>query len=673
MRYRIVDKDYGQGEGLTALPVAMSRRNGNMDREHPCTAQEVLTQYFGENFHKVVSNYVRMEQDSIKGAGIMPEADDLKLESSCYCKTESRLQQPIHETVVDFVVAGVVSGNAEAGVRKTANVEFRVRYILDLRPCEKKCIGPIINLNEGWEDDPVFPRYKYRTNDYLLPILRNEDYETVAHEMVQDFYIYEEYSHRDFVLNGDDLARRMGLTVMDAHMGNTAVMARIYYDITTEQIIDPAGHGHTIEIKPGTILVNLDACTNYAARNGSIVHECSHMYLDRWFFMLQLLTGKPYTAHTNRRRMRNGRVRKNTAVDWMELQCEKLPAYLLMGRENTISFVERELMKCEGNRTPEIMRGIVYALAEHFHVSAAMAKYRLIELGYYEADGVCCYVDGTFIPDHGCSGWWKEGVTYTIPIKDAVNLMDKSDAFQRMVLSGRYMYVEAHFCLAGRDYIMKDGQGHFHLTAYARSHIDECCIAFSASGRYKSGRFQMGTAARKKTELVTDKYLTRYDLSAQAGDPKYDAQNAAFLDDCYLWEELESEITGDFGESVKRIMERKGWAQDAFALELGVSRRALYNYLHQSCPKLEHIIGICVALKLPYYISSKLLQCGGGVLRKIELHQIYRQFLMQSDQLTVSRCNDILRLRKYASLFQGDEEKISETENLVKLRRVRRA
>ena len=52
-----------------------------------------------------------------------------------------------------------------------------------------------------------------------------------------------------------------------------------------------------------------------------------------------------------------------------------------------------------------------------------MAKYRMIELGYPEAEGVYAYIDNVRIPDYGCSGLWERGITYAISLADAGALL----------------------------------------------------------------------------------------------------------------------------------------------------------------------------------------------------------------------------------------------------------
>ena len=113
------------------------------------------------------------------------------------------------------------------------------------------------------------------------------------------------------------------------------------------------------------------------------------------------------------------------------------------------------------------------------------------------------------------------------------------------------------------------------------------------------------------------------------------------------------EMADDYREAILDIMKKKGVTQEKLSLELGVDRKAIYNFLNVGAPSVEHMVGVCVALKLPYFVSMKLIQNAGSALRRTELHHLYRQFLMQADRLSVERCNDILIQKKYLPLFQG--------------------
>ena len=657
MHYEILDTDVGQGAGAVAVPVTYGKPVERMDICQPYSVAEVLQNVFHADFQTVLENYVRTETEQIQEAGVLPGAEGMKVRLWSYLKTLSKLQQPTDRTVVDVILQSKLEGQYRNGETRYESADFRLRYIFDLRVCHQCCIGPLVWVYKDWEDDPVLSGFTFDTNDYLLPILYNSDYETVAHAMLGDFFpeAKRKIGGDASVVSSEELARRMGLRVLDVRFADKTVMGQLYYNYGEAHLLDDSGKTYAQIIRPGTILVNQDNCTTAATRNSTIAHECCHMYLDRWFFLLQMMTGRKYTPYSSRRRENRRYHHKNDALDWMELQCEKLPAYLLLERNDVIDYVEDRLKQCNWKKTPENIRAIVDGLAERYEVSYQMAKYRMIELGYCEAGGIRNYVNDMVIPDHGCTWLWPANTTFTISAKDAALLAASDSEFERVICSGRYRYVEGHFCLNTDKYILRDYYGKPHLTVYARCHMEECCLGFTVGGRYRRTEYAVSKVARNKTEPVTDKYRAAYRLVAEPGSSEYEKENQAMVDDGLLWLEFYKNIPDDFAEMIKAIMKRKGITQENLSFELGVDRKALLNYLNQDRPSVAHVVGICVALKVPYFISMEILGAAGIKLRSTEQDFLYRQFLLNAENLTVSRCEDILKQHNEKPLFRGEQ------------------
>lgn len=657
MHYEILDTDVGQGAGAVAVPVTYGKTVERTDICQPYSVAEVLQNVFHADFQTVLENYVRTETEQIQEAGVLPGAEGMKVRLWSYLKTLSKLQQPTDRTVVDVILQSRLEGQYKDGETRYESADFRLRYIFDLRVCHQCCIGPLVWVYKDWEDDPALSGFAFDTNDYLLPILYNSDYETVAHAILDDFFpeAKREIGGDASVVSSVELARRMGLRVLDVRFADKTVMGQLYYNYGEAHLLDDSGKTYTQIIRPGTILVNQDNCTTAATRNSTIAHECCHMYLDRWFFLLQMMTGRKYTPYSSRRRENRRYHHKNDALDWMELQCEKLPAYLLLERNDVIDYVEDRLKQCNWKKTPENIRAIVDGLAERYEVSYQMAKYRMIELGYCEAGGIRNYVNDMVIPDHGCTWLWPANTTFTISAKDAALLAASDSEFERVICSGRYRYVEGHFCLNTDKYILRDYYGKPHLTVYARCHMEECCLGFTVGGRYRRTEYAVSKVARNKTEPVTDKYRAAYRLVAEPGSSEYEKENQAMVDDGLLWLEFYKNIPDDFAEMIKAIMKRKGITQENLSFELGVDRKALLNYLNQDRPSVAHVVGICVALKVPYFISMEILGAAGIKLRSTEQDFLYRQFLLNAENLTVSRCEDILKQHNEKPLFRGEQ------------------
>ena len=366
MEYALTLTDFGQGKNPIVLPVSRctpqnmsvsrcitGQYNGtaqyNVAIQHnlvadpqPYSAFEILQKCFHEDIEGVLNNYLQMEKAEIQRAGILPNAQRMRLRAWHYYKTLSKLQQPTEATVVDFIVRGQVEGADGNNRIELQNTAFRMRYIFDLRPCHQSCIGPLIWLNALWKDDPVFPGYWIETNEYLLPILRAEDYERVAHDMLDRYFPENRKAigGDTTVVEAEELAHRMGQRIEDVRFADKTIMGQIYYDYGEIDLIDDEGAVYRKRIRPGTILISKDNCSSAAVRNSTIVHECCHMYLDRWFFLLQMMAGRPYQAYSSRRKEHRRGIHCGTAIEWMEKQCEKLPAFLLLERDDTVCFVD---------------------------------------------------------------------------------------------------------------------------------------------------------------------------------------------------------------------------------------------------------------------------------------------------------------------------------------------
>lgn len=74
MNYALVTKDYGQGEGMTVLPVSKNSRKYHPNLNKAYSAYEVLTTFFEEDMGLVLNNYINLEFETIKKYGVMSKA-----------------------------------------------------------------------------------------------------------------------------------------------------------------------------------------------------------------------------------------------------------------------------------------------------------------------------------------------------------------------------------------------------------------------------------------------------------------------------------------------------------------------------------------------------------------------------------------------------------------------
>lgn len=244
----------------------------------------------------------------------------------------------------------------------------------------KNCSAPAIAPAAYFLKDEITEQKTAITNQYLLPIMYAEDYVKAGRRMLERYY--PEALDKPTAVDGMELARRMQLEVRRVRFEQGSdIQGRIYFDWTWVKLRDKNGSISKEKIPPMIILINTDLCPTPEIENSTVIHECCHVFLDLPFFKLQMLSGKPFTSYTSRKRKKKGFTRDNGPIDWMELQAEKLPAYVLMEESNTKKEIERLLKMRGGCRSPENIFWTVCQLASIFKVSRSMAKYRMIELG----------------------------------------------------------------------------------------------------------------------------------------------------------------------------------------------------------------------------------------------------------------------------------------------------
>lgn len=135
---------------------------------------------------------------------------------------------------------------------------------------------------------------------------------------------------------------------------------------------------------------------------------------------------------------------------------------------------------------------------------------------------------------------------------------------------------------------------------------------------------------------VTDKYLSGYTFSEETGTDSYLKENELFMGAIFMWDDfMKSTVMLNFGESVKNIMKRQGITQEQLAFDLDVDRSTLREYLDPDKQfTLAHVVGICIALKLPYDISEMMVSKAGLSLNgRMRHHIVYRGFLRVANTL----------------------------------------
>ncbi len=190
-----------------------------------------------------------------------------------------------------------------------------------------------------------------------------------------------------------------------------------------------------------------------------------------------------------------------TPIDWMEWQANRATPRIRMPAPTAELKIEELLSyyktRYPGISTPRLFSRVIADFADFYGVSKQSSKRRLIELGYEEAKGVLNYVNGRYAIDYEFSpGSLGSNQTFTIDFESAIDLYRNDDSFRECVGTGLYQYVDDHFCLADSRYIYRRN-GTLHLTSYAKSHMDECCLVFTLRSAGPEYSYREGTLLKE--------------------------------------------------------------------------------------------------------------------------------------------------------------------------------
>lgn len=78
------------------------------------------------------------------------------------------------------------------------------------------------------------------------------------------------------------------------------MMGRYFFSGGVFPVVGDNGEPREITVKSRTLLVNTELCPTPETENSTVLHECSHAFLDDRFFTLQALSGSPYPVCAGR-------------------------------------------------------------------------------------------------------------------------------------------------------------------------------------------------------------------------------------------------------------------------------------------------------------------------------------------------------------------------------------
>lgn len=450
--------------------------------------RNVIEDVFYDDIFNELSKYVEDNPDKMDSSSHCVESPDEATLSDFQVKLVDITDSEDNEIRFDVVVSAEIEiAETVKRNRETDGIEqwFRI-----------SCSAELEDGLQNFTISDIHVYNKYRNNkrnhlsEYLVPIIYKEQLDDVAEEFLAKYY--PEALKEPMAVPTREVAKRMGLNIQEVPITKTcSVFGQTYFSDCEMKYYDHEARVYKpLAVKRGTILVDPDVyfMRNVGSMNNTIIHECVHWDLHKKFFELEKLYNKE--ARTIKCQVQEGirPERNRTPLDWMEWHANHLAPRILMPAKQTSQKIEELIEKnkrvLQTENIADIMESVVYELSEFFEVSRISAKIRMIDLGYPEAIGVYTYIDDRYVGNHTFErSALKRNQTFSIGMQDALHEYAMNQEFRKILDSGKYIYVDVHFCINDSKYVRLNDEEFAELPDYATQHIDECCLIFDVTAR----------------------------------------------------------------------------------------------------------------------------------------------------------------------------------------------
>ena len=492
-------------------------------------------------------------------------------------------------------------------------------------------------------------KLKSPLDDALVPYITKDKLDEAATAFLQRNY--PEALRSPIAVEPTELVKRMGLSLEPKHItSDFSVFGQIffcdcdteYYDPETDKMVPISVKGKTIFFDPAAYFLR-----NLGSVNNTIIHECVHWDEHRKAFELERL----YNINASQIKceviggIRNNNVR--TATDWMEWQANALTPRIQMPLINfkmkAAEVIKKYRAELHTFELIDVMEPVIQELSVFYGVSKCAAKIRMVDVGYDEAIGAFNYIDGHYIRPYVFK---KNAITkkqtYAISQVDAIIQGIIPSQFSNDLQSGKYQFIESHYCFNSPKYITSDPNGNPCLTEYARLHIDECCVIFDLSVKSTN---KYGEAFYTECALYRDadsNVIFEAHYSNDNKESKNQAEQfAAYKND--VLGVLKS-LPESFPMALKKVVEWSDMTEEDIAWEADMSTRQLQRLLNddEQNPQLDTVVLLCLAMKLPPLISSALIKKSGNSFKANDREFTLQMLLNGYYTHSLEECNKIL-------------------------------
>ena len=298
----------------------------------------------------------------------------------------------------------------------------------------------------------------------------------------------------------------------------------------------------------------------------------------------------------------------------------------------------------------------VIELSDFFGVSVQSAKIRMIDVGYTEAIGVFEYVDDRYVPaysfENGAAG---KNQTFSIPVLDSAHQYVFNADFQRLVDSGNFVYIDAHYCINDPKYVTANKYGILEMTGYAVKHIDECCLIFDRSTRPNDN-----FGVQRYTECIlfqsaVSRTVTEYKYSHNDHNRDIASRAAVMLaeyGEVKAAVKIMEQLPATFHQSLIALMKWRGVTNEQLAEKSLLSPKTIQRMRTNPDYKcdIRTLVAVCIGLQLPSYVSTDLIEKAGIKIKIGVENMTYAHILSTYSKSTIFEANEYLEVAGYPPL-----------------------
>ena len=550
---------------------------------------------------------------------------------------------------------------------------FQLRTVSVLNPEHLSFNNPIsVGIYERSAPVPGIP-----LDDYLVPYTSTELLDAESSAILGTYY--PEALESPCPIDGRLLAARMGLNVQCFYLDTDQdIRGQFYYEGQQISVLGRSKQPMKRSVKANTIVVNLAECLDDNGEpsdirvNDTIVHECFHAYRHRLFYLgqrlynkdfrclscniagqseaavigssaLQVLSFQPELAAEAADQMA-----ERSPLDWIEWQAHSVTPRIRMPIQTFPGKAQELLERYADLPEPQRFSRVICELAVIYKVSRLMAKIRMIELGWEQAQGVLNFVNGHYAEDYTVAdSVLPKGETYTLDFKTALDLYANDKHFREILSQGWYPYVDGHFVLKSEKYLRSTKDG-LVLTDYAKSHMSECCLRFRLHRKKQEHTYKEGVLYQIGIEYCD--VFAEY-LAGGTGEAGLLAASQKMI-------RILHSLPPRADSTLETHMIQRHVKVGTLTALSGVSPRTLRRIRNSSGyrPSKETAIAICLGLKLEPIFSFDWLSKLGIHLENTSTDCLYNYVLNTMYFKPISEVNQLLELNGLPPLCNNTDE-----------------